>query len=139
MIKKDYTKYPGKTKNVKKNNPFKGLYLKYEIQFSKRLWLWLQKKPQILRMQTASDLNRPAVQPLIKFFHHNFPEMIKFKKNKKEFDKIKQMIGHMIRMIMEDNSVGYEHHKYNISCADKTGLFNKASKYKDVKKLYSKK
>ena len=138
MIKKDYTKYPRKSDNVKKTNPFKGLYLIYEEQFSRRLWNWLQKKPQILRMQTASDLNRPAVQALIKFLHYEFPKIIKLKKNKNEFNKIKQMIGHMIRMIMEDETVGYEHSAYNVSCGDKTGLFNKASKYKDKKKLYLK-
>ena len=82
-------------------------------------------------MQTASDLKRPAVQPLTKFLLVKFAGRIN-PVNKDERFKIKQMMGHMIRQVMEEN--GYEHDAYNVLVNDEYDYFSKASRYKEKKK-----
>jgi hypothetical protein len=117
--------------NTYNGSTFKGLYIKYENIFSKELWEWLNERDQIIRMQTASDLKRPAVQPLIKFLLVKFAGRINPVKKDERF-KIKQMMGHMIRQVMEEN--GYEHDAYNVLVNDEYDYFSKASRYKEKKK-----
>ena len=117
-------------RNAYNGSTFKGLYIKYENIFSKELWEWLNEGDQIIRMQTASDLKRPAVQPLIKFLLVKFAGRID-PANKGERFKIKQMMGHMIRQVMEEN--GYEHDAYNVLVNDTHVYFSKASRYKETK------
>lgn len=63
-----------------------------EIGFD--LWNWLRRADNVIRMETASFLDRSAVEPLGPILLDNFGEEV-------ADDRHKQMIGHMVRQIME--------------------------------------
>ena len=97
-------------------NQFSDLY---NSSFGKEIWKFLNEHDNIIRMITASDLQRPAVEPLSEVL------LDRFGKNIKQ-DRIKQMIGHMVRQIME--SLNYELASGNIKVRFGS-VFNRASKY----------
>ena len=70
-------------------------------------------------METASDLQRPAVEPLSEVLLKRFGAKVKD-------DRTKQMIGHMVRQIME--SLNYEHFSNNIKIRFGS-VFSRASRY----------
>jgi hypothetical protein len=82
------------------------------------LWDFLTHHDNIIRMQTASDLGKPAAKALTRHLLNKFGDQVR------EF-RVKQMIGHMIRQILKNN--GYELEQRNVKVDD--GLFNKASRY----------
>jgi len=63
------------------------------------LWQWLRRDDNVIRMETASYLERAAVEPLGPILLQEFGEEV-------AEDRIKQMIGHMVRQILEE--LGYE-------------------------------
>ena len=58
------------------------------------IWAWLNKERTIGKMEAASFLTRPAVEPLSSDLLEEFSSEILQ-------DSYKQMIGHMVRQIME--------------------------------------
>lgn len=58
------------------------------------LWDFLNLPENIVRMETASFLGRPAVEPLSTALLKEFGSEV-------AQDRVKQMIGHMVRQIME--------------------------------------
>ncbi|MBK7105545.1 MAG: hypothetical protein IPH62_09700 [Ignavibacteriae bacterium] len=91
----------------------------FNTPFGKDLWGFLNEHDNIIRMITASDLQRPAVEPLSEVLLSRFGKKIKD-------DRTKQMIGHMVRQIME------AYHYYYVSNNIKIrfgSVFNRASKY----------
>jgi hypothetical protein len=70
-------------------------------------------------METASELGRPAVEPLSRLLLKKFGKQIRN-------DRVKQMIGHMTRQVME--SEGFSLHTQNLNVRT-GGLFSKASRY----------
>ena len=108
----------------------KGVTMKYnsgkfsdlaELQLGKDLWKFLNEKENIIRMELATEFNKTAAESVSK------PLLDKFGSDV-EVNRVKQMIGHMIRQIMENK--GYEMGSQNIKVTIKR-LFSKASKYKD--------
>lgn len=63
------------------------------------LWQWLRRTDNVIRMETASYLERAAVEPLGPILLEEFGEDV-------AEDRIKQMIGHMVRQILA--ALGYE-------------------------------
>ena len=104
------------------------------------LWGFLNQKESIIRMETASDLNRPALEGVLELLEDRFEKYYPNKKtNKGEFNKLKQMTGHMIRQVMEKaSSNNYSWFKYNVKLkkcilGKKAGFFPKTN---FMKKLF---
>ncbi len=76
-----------------------------KTEFGHDLWTFLKLRDNLIRMETATILDRVAVEPLSTNLVIEFGEEVRD-------DRIKQMIGHMARQIME--ALGYE--------LDRTGL-----------------
>jgi hypothetical protein len=112
--------------------PFKELdRLKYaSVNFNLRatqavgaaLWDFLKRPDNVVRMHTASDLERAAVEPLSTGLVAEFgPEVAE--------DRTKQMIGRMVRQIME--ATGYELERHGLRIA-RNGLFTSGARYRRV-------
>lgn len=91
----------------------------YATPLGQKLWSVLTDEANIARMETASDLDQPALKPLEDILLHEIGEPILE-------DRTKQMTGHMVRQIME--SRGYEHDTGDIKLASVP--FYKASRYR---------
>src|SRR5687768_1486993 len=66
----------------------------YATPLGGAVWEFLNLPENILRMETASFLERPAVEPLSS-------ELLKEFGSEVAQDRVKQMIGHMVRQVME--------------------------------------
>ncbi len=74
-------------------NPDKFASL-YESDLGQRLWAFLTQPENIARLETASELSKPAVEGIEEQLLHEFREEVLA-------DRVKQMIGHMVRQILE--------------------------------------
>jgi hypothetical protein len=74
-------------------NPDKFASL-YESDIGQRLWAFLTHPENIARLETASELSKPAVEGIEEQLLHEFREEVLA-------DRVKQMIGHMVRQILE--------------------------------------
>ena len=84
------------------------------------LWKYLKRPENVVRMHTASDLERAAVEPLAAGLVAEFgPEVAE--------DWIKQIIGRMVRRIMEAS--GYEFERSGLRIA-RNGLFTSGARYR---------
>ncbi|MEN8136635.1 MAG: hypothetical protein ABFS18_14045 [Thermodesulfobacteriota bacterium] len=92
-----------------------------ELSLGKDLWKFLNREDNIIRMETATDLGRTAAEAISKKLLEEFGADVKV-------NRVKQMIGHMIRQIMENR--GYQIGSQNVKVNDKR-LFVKATKYQD--------
>ena len=91
-----------------------------ETTLGKCLWEFLNRKDSIIRLETATSLRRPAVEGLQPQLLENFGEEIKE-------DRFKQMIGRMVRQIMEYN--GYSLDQTGVRIRPRL-LFSSASRYR---------
>lgn len=92
-----------------------------ELQLGKDLWKFLNKKDNIIRMETATEFGKTAAEAVSKQLVEKFGNDVRV-------NRVKQMIGHMIRQIMEYH--GYQMGSQNVKVSIKR-LFTKASKYVD--------
>jgi hypothetical protein len=76
-----------------------------ETELGGRLWAFLKRPDNLIRMETATLLDRAAVEPLAAGLVVEFGDGVRD-------DRTKQMIGHMTRQVME--ALAYE--------LDRTGL-----------------
>lgn len=83
------------------------------------LWEFLNEHDSVLMMETATNLGKPALAPMGERLLTTFGAEIKV-------DRWKQMIGHMVRQIMERE--GYSHDVTGLKV--KSPLFSRASRYK---------
>jgi len=74
-------------------NPSKFASL-YKTVLGQRLWAFLNRPEVIARLETASDLGKPAVEGIEEQLLLEFKDDVLA-------DRIKQMVGHMVRQIME--------------------------------------
>jgi hypothetical protein len=74
-------------------NPDKFASL-YESDVGQRLWAFLTQPENLARLETASELSKPAVEGIEEQLLHEFREEVLA-------DRVKQMIGHMVRQILE--------------------------------------
>jgi len=97
-----------------------GIYSKlYSTDLGQEIWQFLTKEENLIRMETASDVGKPAVEGVIRQLGGAFGDKLNDL-------RIKQMIGHMIRQIMEND--GYRLDAQNVKVS-KGILFNKSSRY----------
>lgn len=86
----------------------------------KEIWEFLVNPENIIRMETATYLSRPAIEPLSPFLLDRFGDHARK-------DRIKQMMGHMVRQIME--SRGYALQQGNVKVSSPNSIFSRASRY----------
>ena len=92
----------------------------YTTETGQRIWAFLNESDTILRMETATALGRPAVEGMEE------PLLAEFGKEVLE-DRTKQMIGRMVRQIME--RIGYVIDQQNVKITS-GAPFSRATRYK---------
>lgn len=66
----------------------------YASELGQRIWAFLTLPENVARLETASELNKPAVEGIEEQLLAEFREDILA-------DRVKQMVGHMVRQILE--------------------------------------
>jgi hypothetical protein len=84
------------------------------------IWAFLNRSDNIVRMETATYLSRPAAEPLSPLLLEQFGDRI-------AEDRMKQMVGHMIRQILEHR--GYRLDRSNVRITSKGNIFTSATRY----------
>lgn len=95
---------------------FKDLYA---TEIGKRLWIWLQDPQRVFAMEIATKLRRPAVEAIGDELLDEFGEVVRG-------NRFKQMIGHMVRQIMEFRGFCLDVQRVPVRFC---GLFSTASRY----------
>lgn len=93
----------------------------YESELGSSIWDFMRRPDSLVRMETATYLGRSAVEPLGPYLVYEYGSEI-------EDDRIKQMIGHMARQIMEALDFELERKGMRIT---RGGLFTTGAKYAD--------
>jgi len=84
---------------------------------------YLADPATFIRMEVATDLGRPAVEPLVG------PLKERFRVTRDPgFDSTRQFIGLIVRWVMEQH--GYEIDKVGCKVSSKQDLFNRATRYR---------
>ena len=92
----------------------------YETEQGAEIWEFLNSRENVVRMETATYLFRPAVEPLSPMLFDRFGAHVKI-------DRIKQMIGHMVRQIMEAR--GYRIDRNDVRITRENNIFTRATRY----------
>lgn len=92
----------------------------YETEVGQEIWSFMKRPENVVRMETATFLERAAVEPLAPGLLTEFgPDVAE--------DRFKQMIGHMARQIME--AIGYEIERPGLRIT-RESLFSTAARYR---------
>ncbi len=91
-----------------------------ESKIGSELWEFLNDRENIIRMETATLLKRPALEAIQSQLVERFGQEI-------HEDRYKQMIGRMARQVMEN--AGYSLDQNGVRISSKI-LFTSASRYK---------
>ena len=91
-----------------------------DTKLGKELWEFLNSHDAVLIMKTATYLSKPALEPLQPSLLEQFAEEVKS-------DRIKQMLGKMVRQIME--AQGYALDQVGVRLKQHP-LFLSAARYK---------
>ena len=94
----------------------------YDTELGKQSWNFLTNHDNIIRLETASELSKPALEALTNRLIPEFGEPVKN-------DRIKQMVGHMVRQILEPR--GFTLSSSNVKVRF-NGLFTRASRYERI-------
>ena len=92
-----------------------------ETRLGRDLWAFVNQDVAVARLEVASDLGHAAVAGIGKLLLEGFP-------NDVTEDRVKQMIGHMVRQVME--SRGYRIEEQHVAVP--TPLFATGSRYRYV-------
>ena len=84
------------------------------------LWTWLHSRDVLIRLETAATLRRPAVEALSPLLDSTFGE-------KMLILKFRQMVGHMVRQVMEAH--GYHLRRSNVRISRPKSLYGYGSVY----------
>lgn len=84
------------------------------------VWAFLNEHDNLIRMETASYLERPAVEPLSPGLLQRFGEEVRQ-------DRAKQMIGRMVRQILEAR--GYRIDRQNVRIPAPANMFASGTRY----------
>lgn len=95
----------------------------YQNSDGEKIWAFLNSDENLVRMETATYLSRPAAEPLSPYLLQAFGAGIRE-------DRMKQMIGHMIRQVLENR--GYTMDRSNVRITTEGNMFTSASRYKMV-------
>lgn len=91
--------------------------------FADKLWRFMNQKDNIIRMETASDLGRAAVEPLSELLVAEFGDDV--------YDnRVTQVIGAMARQVMERDGGFVQGPPHRVRFGD---LFSTGSKYRRVR------
>ena len=93
----------------------------YREQGGKALWDYLREHDTLLRLETASYLGRPAVEAISPGLRERFGGAI-------AQHRIKRMIGHMVRQIMEAR--GYTLDRSGVTIRRHGNVFYSGSRYR---------
>lgn len=66
----------------------------YDSELGQRIWNFLTRDDNVARLETASQLSKPAVEGIEEQLLAEFREEVLA-------DRVKQMVGHMVRQILE--------------------------------------
>lgn len=92
----------------------------FESELGQAIWQFMKRPENLVRMETATFLERAAVEPLAPGLLLEFgPEVAE--------DRLKQMIGHMARQIME--AMGYEIERPGLRIT-RESLFSSGARYR---------
>lgn len=92
----------------------------YKAENGPAIWTFLNEPENIIRMETATYLSRPAVEPLSPYLLDRFSDAVRK-------DRLKQMIGHMVRQLLE--SRGYRVDRNNVRITRDGNMFASATRY----------
>lgn len=95
----------------------------YKAQNGRAIWTFLNEPENIIRMETATYLSRPAVEPLSPYLLDRFGDAVRQ-------DRLKQMIGHMVRQLLENR--GYRVDRNNVRITRDGNMFASATRYLSV-------
>ncbi|MDH5679968.1 MAG: hypothetical protein OEZ36_00155 [Spirochaetota bacterium] len=98
----------------------------FQTDLGQKLWLFLNTEEIVIRLKTASDLKRPAAESIETSLIDKFKDHAQY--NDLSNNRYKQMIGNMIRQVLE--AKGYKHDKYGVKIRNGK-LFSTASRYKE--------
>ena len=84
------------------------------------IWNFLNEHDNIIRMETATYLSRPAAEPMSPFLLKKFGPDI-------AADQVKKMIGHMIRQIMEAHDYAFD--RSGVRITREGNMFTSAARY----------
>ncbi|ATF93796.1 hypothetical protein [Cedecea neteri] len=94
-----------------------------EGDFGKRLWAFMNERENVIRMEAATYLSRPALEVVQPYLIERFGNEVSNENN----DRIKQMIGKMARQVMEHH--GYQLDQMGVRLR-RNELFLSAARYK---------
>ncbi|WP_069299596.1 hypothetical protein [Neptunicoccus sediminis] len=92
----------------------------YEAYNGARYWAWLIQPHVLTIMETACYLRRPAVEAIAPLLEREFGADL-------QRVKLRQMIGHMVRQILE--AEGYHLHRANVRINSRDNPFHFGSAY----------
>ncbi len=93
-----------------------------QSEMGKALWAFLCEPESRLRMELASDLRHPAVEGIDRQLSVRFDASVL-----RDADRLKQMIGHMTRQLMEQCGFELDQQRVNL----RTGvIFSTGSRYR---------
>jgi proline dehydrogenase len=99
----------------------------FNTDLGQRLWAYLNEPTTVAQMETATLLGRPAAEPLGALTTPpSAPGLVQQFGQAVRKDRIKQMIGNMIRQIMEAR--GYRIDRQNVRMRDEN-MFSSATRY----------
>ena len=114
------------------NVQFQGVI---DTNLGRKILAFMNEEKSIVMLETATYLGRPAIEALVPSLEARFGNELKGiadNSNNPEnidFDRLKQAIGHMVRVIMEEH--GYVIDQNNVKIPDtRNTLFSRATRYK---------
>ena len=69
----------------------------YASDIGQSIWTFLTRSENVVRLETASELGKPAVEGIAEQLLHEFGKDVLA-------DRVKQMVGHMVRQILEQRN-----------------------------------
>lgn len=84
------------------------------------IWAFLNEIENVVRMETATYLRRPAAEALSPSLLERFGEPIRE-------NRVKQMIGHMVRQVLE--AKGYRIDRNSVRIGTPGNIFTTATRY----------
>ena len=99
-------------------NPEKFASL-YASDLGQRIWAFLIRPESIARLETASELGKPAVEGIEEHLLEAFREDVLA-------DRVKQMVGHMVRQILEQRDWVLDQSDVKVQSVP----FSKATRYR---------
>lgn len=99
-------------------NPEKFASL-YKTELGQRIWAFLTRAENVARLETASQLSKPAVEGIEEQLLEAFREEVMV-------DRVKQMVGHMVRQILEQRDWVLDQSDVKVQSVP----FSKAARYR---------